>query len=145
MPKAKKAGTIRIGVYAPTNKAGENISTTNMQSFLVQKLTGGNVEAVAVNSESDAKSADCDYVLTSDFSKLKQSAAGKIGGMFGKVTGTDTSSVNKFDAQVDFKLVGLTNGKTVQNKAANKTESDLDKAAESVLSLEAQQILSAIK
>ncbi len=145
MPKQKKAGTIRIGVYAPTNKAGENISTKNMQSFLIGKLTGGSVEAVAVNSESDAKSADCDYILTSDFSKLKQSTAGKIGGMFGKVTGTDTSSVGKYDAQVDFKLVGLTNGKNVQSKAANKTESNADKAAESVLSLEAQQILSAVQ
>ncbi len=145
MPKTKKAGTIRIGVYAPTNKAGENISTTNMQSFLIKKLTGGNVEAVAVSSESDAKAADCDYVLTSDFSKLKQSAAGKIGGMFGKVTGADTSAVSKYEAQVDFKLVPLTGGKNVQNKAANKTESDVDRAAESVLSLEAQQILSAIQ
>ena len=145
LPKTKKAGTIRIGVLAPTNKAGENISTTNMQSFLVQKLTGENVEAVAISSESDAKSADCDYILTSDFSKLKQSTAGKIGGMFGKVTGTDTSSVSKYDAQIDFKLVGLNGGKTVQNKAANKTETDVDRAAESVLSAEAQQILSAVQ
>ena len=144
-PKTKKAGMIRIGVYAPTNKAGENISMTNMQSFLVQKLTSGNVEAVTVASETDAKSASCDYVLTSDFSKLKQSAASKIGGMFGKVTGTDTSSVSKFDAQVDFKLVPLMGGKAVSSKAANKTESDIDRAAESVLSLEAQQILSAIR
>jgi hypothetical protein len=145
MPKAKKAGTIRIGVYAPTNKAGENISTTNMQSFLVQKLTGGNVEAIAVGSESDARNVNCDYVLTSDFSKLKQSTASKIGGMFGKVTGTDTSAAKNYDAQVDFKLVSLIDGKTVQNKASNKTESDVDRAAESVLALEAQQIISAIK
>lgn len=144
-PKAKKAGMIRIGVYAPTNKAGENISTTNMQSFLVQKLTSGNVEAISIASESDAKSANCDYVLLSDFSKLKQSNASKIGGMFGKVTGTDTSSTRNYDAQVDFKLVSLTDGKTVQNKASNKTESDIARAAESVLALEAQQIIGAIK
>lgn len=144
-PSAKKAGAIRIGVYAPTNKAGENISTTNMQMFLVQQLTNGNVEAVPVAAESDARNANCDYVLTSDFSKLKQSAASKIGGMFGKVTGTETSAARNYDAQIDFKLVSLTGGKTVSNKAANKTESDLDRAAESVLTLEAQQILSAIR
>ena len=69
-PNAKKAGTIRIGVYAPTNKSGENVSTTNLQMFLIQKLTSRNVEAVAISSESDAKSANCDYILTSDFSKL---------------------------------------------------------------------------
>ena len=145
MPKTKKAGTIRIGVYAPTNKAGENISTTNMQMFLVQQLTGGNIEAVAVASDADAKNADCDYVLTSDFSKLKQSTASKVGGMFGKVTGTDTSATRNYDAQVDFKLMSLTGGKNVSSKAANKTEPDVDRAAESVLTLEAQQILSAIR
>ena len=143
-PKQKKAGTIRIGVYAPTNKAGENISISNMQSFLIQKLTGGNIEAVAVSSESDAKSASCDYVLTSDFSKLKQSSASKIGGMFGKVTGTDTSAAKNYDAQVDFKLVALSGGKNVANKASNKSESNVDRAAEAVLSQEASTILGQI-
>ena len=144
-PKTKKAGTIRIGVYAPTNRAGENISLTNMQSFLIQKLTNGNVEAISIGSESDAKAASCDYILTSDFSKLKQSTASKIGGMFGKVTGTDTSSAKNYDAQIDFKLVPLTGGKAVQNKASNKSESNIDRAAESVLALEAQQIIGTIQ
>jgi len=145
MPKAKKAGVIRIGVLAPTNNSGENVSTTNLQSYLIQKLTSGKVEAVAVGSEIDARAANCDYVLTSDFSKLKQSTASKIGGMFGKITNKDTSATRNYDAQVDFKLTDLTGGKTVSNKAANKTEGDADRAAESVLALEAEQILSTIQ
>ena len=138
-PAAKKAGTIRIGVLAPTNK-GENISITNMQSFLAQKLTSGNVEGVAVGNEADAKSAGCDYILSSDFSKLKQSAAGKIGGMFGKITSTSVGGV--YEAQVDFKLVSTASGQTVlQNKAAAKAESDIDRAAEGVLAQEATAVL----
>ena len=144
-PNAKKAGTIRIGVYAPTNKSGENVSTTNLQAFLIQKLTGGNVEAVGISSESDAKSANCDYILTSDFSKLKQSTASKVGGMFGKITNTDTSASRNYDTQVDFKLVPLLGGQTIQNKAASKTQSDVDKSAEDVLTQEAEQILSKIR
>jgi hypothetical protein len=146
MPATKRAGTIRIGVYAPTNNAGENISTTNMQMFLIQKLSVGNVEAVSVASEADARAAGCDYVLSSDFSKLKQSTASKIGGIFGKVTNTDTSSSRNYDAQVDFKLVPLAGGgKALNSKAANKSESDVDRAAEAVLALEAQQILGAVQ
>lgn len=141
----KKSGAIRIGVLIPTNRSGEDISTTNMHSFLIQQLSRGNVEAVAVSSEADARTANCDYVLTSDFSKLKQSTASKIGGMFGKVTGGDPNALKNYDAQVDFKLVALTGGKTLANKASNKSESNVDRAAESVLSLEAQQILSAIQ
>ncbi|MBS1796876.1 MAG: hypothetical protein JSS81_23825 [Acidobacteria bacterium] len=141
---AKKPGVIRIGVYAPTNRSGENVSTTNLQTFLIGRLTAGKIEAVAVGTEADARAAQCDYVLSSDFSKLKQSTASKIGGIFGKVTNTDTSATRNYDAQVDFKLVPLAGGKTISDKAANKTEGDVDRAAEAVLALEAQQILGAI-
>jgi hypothetical protein len=142
----KKPGMIRIGVYAPTNKTSENVSNASLQYFLVQKLTSGNVEAIGIVSEADARAADCDYVLSSEISKLKQSTGSKIGGIFGKVTNTDTSSTRDFDTQVDFKLVSLSDGKTVaQNKATNKFKGEADKAVESVLIMEAQQVISAIK
>jgi hypothetical protein len=149
MPKplgTKKSGMIRIGVYAPTNKNGENISTTNMQTFLVQKLTNANVDAVAISSEEDAKSANCDFILTSDFSKLKQSASSKIGGMFGKITNTDTSAAKNYEVQVDYKLVSLKDGKTAtQNKATFKGENNVDRAAENALVQEATSVLNVVK
>lgn len=119
-------------------------TTTNGQS-LIEQLSSGNVEAVAVSSEAEARSSSCDYVLSSDFSKLKQSTASKIGGMFGKVTGGDPNAMKNYDVQVDYKLVALTGGKTLASKASNKSESNVDRAAESVLAMEAQQILSAIQ
>lgn len=143
--KPKEAGIIRIGVYVPTNQSGESISLTNLQSFLMQKLAGGNVEAVKANNESEARKADCDYVLASDISKLKLSTAGKIGGIFGKVTNTDTSALKDYETQVDFKLVSLKDGKITQNKAANKFKGNVESAAESVLSIEAQQVISAVQ
>ena len=140
-PASKKAGVIRIGVMAPTNNGGESVST-NMQMYLAQKLTGSNVEGVAVSSEADARASNCDYVLTSDFSKLKQTTAGKIGGMFGKVTNTSVGGT--YDAQVDFRLLSLKSGQvTLQNKAASKSESNVDRAAEGVLNQEASTILAA--
>jgi hypothetical protein len=144
MSGAKRPGTVRIGVYAPTNRSGDNVSISNLQSFLVQQLSSGNVEAIAIGSEPDARSANCDYVLSSDFSKLKQSTAGKIGGMFGKVTNTSVSG--NYDAQVDYKLVSLSNGQTVlTNKAASKSETDVDRAAEGVLSQEAQSVIGQVR
>lgn len=144
MPSSKRAGVIRIGVLAPTNRGGESISTTNMQTYLAQRLTSGNVEGVAVTSEADARSSGCDYILTSDFSKLKQSTAGKIGGIFGKVTNAAVGG--NYDAQVDFKLVSLKSGQTtLQNKAAAKSESDVDHAAQGVLAMEATSVLAVAK
>ncbi len=140
---AKRPGMIRIGVYAPTNNGGENVSAKNLQAFLVQKLTTGNVEAVAIASEDDAKNSDCDYLLTSGFSKLKQSTSSRIGGMLGKVTNTDTSASRSYEAQVDFLLVSRKDGKTVsKNKANFKGEADVDRAAENALSQEAAMVLS---
>lgn len=145
-PAAKRPGSIRIGVLAPTNRGSENISITNMQAFLVSKLTGGNIDAVAVASDADARAASCDYILSSDFSKLKQSTASKIGGLFGKVTNTDTSASRTYEAQVDFQLTKLADGKSVlKNKASSKTENNADSAAQSVLSSEATVVLGVIK
>ena len=144
MSNQKRPGSIRIGVLVPSNRGGETVSTVDLQEYLIERLMGGNVEAVAVNSEADARSANCDYVLTSDFSRLKQSTASKIGGVFGKVTNTDTSGSRNFEAQVDYKLVKLANGQqVVQNKASSKAESSAESAAKTALSQEAQTILSA--
>ena len=143
-PAARKAGVVRIGVLPPTNRGGDSISVTNMQAFLAQKLTSRNVEGVAVSTDADAKSAGCDYVLSSDFSKLKLSTAAKIGGMFGKITNTAVGA--NYDAQVDYKLVSLASGQVAAGgKAASKTESDVDRAAEGVLSQEAVAVLGAVK
>ncbi|MBK7705856.1 MAG: hypothetical protein IPJ30_08750 [Acidobacteria bacterium] len=38
---------------------------------MILRLIGGTVDAVAVGSEADASAAQCDYVLTSDISKLE--------------------------------------------------------------------------
>ncbi len=145
-PAVKRPGVKRIGVLAPTNRSGESVSITNLQSYLVEKLSFGNVEGIAVGSEADARAADCDYILTSDFSKLKQSTSSKIGGLFGKVTNTDSSASLNYEAQVDFKLVKLAGGVSVlQNKASSKTAGNVVRAAEAVLALEAAAVLSAAK
>ena len=146
VPATKKAGVKRIGVLVPTNRTGETISTTNLQAYLIAQLAVGNVEAVAVGSDADAKAMDCDYILSSDISKLKQSTASKIGGMFGKVTSTDTSATRNYEAQVDFRLTTASTGQSIlQNKATTKVAGDADTAAQGVLGQEATDVLAVAK
>lgn len=141
----KKPGMIRVGVLMPTNRSGDpTISPAALQSYLAGQLSSGKVEGFAVSSEADAKANGCDYLLTSDISKLKQSTAGKIGGMFGGITGAPTAG--KYDAQVDYRLVSLTDGRNaLQSKSANKAETDASRAAESVLAMEALAVIAAAK
>ena len=143
---AKRPGVKRIGVVTPNNRTSEALSISELQSYLVQQLTTGDVEAVAVSSEADARMADCDLVLTVSVSKLKQSAASKVGGLFGKVTGTDTSAVQNFEAQVDYKMLSLADGRSVlENKASKKASGDADAVVRAVLDMTASAALKAAR
>ena len=135
---------IKVAVLIPTNR-GDSVSTSELQSYLVDRLTGGNVMGVAVSSEAEARSMGAAYILWTDISKLKQSTAGKIGGMFGRATGAPTGGGN-YDAQADYKLVKLGDGSTVlSSKASSKTETDAQRAAEGILGQEASAVLGAVK
>src|SRR6185369_9665263 len=57
--QAKKPGVIRIGVYEPKGEGG--FQAPGLQLHMVNDLKSGNVEAIAVASEEDAKKYDCDY------------------------------------------------------------------------------------
>jgi hypothetical protein len=145
-PSAKRPGVIRIGVLPPTNRSSESLSVSGLQSYLAGKLTSGKYEGMAVGSESEAKAAGCDYVVTSDLSKLKESNASKFGGILGKVTSTDTSGSRHFDVQVDYKLMSLaSNQQVMQSKASTKFDGSADAAAQNVLSLEAAAVLAGAK
>ncbi len=135
---------IKVAVLIPTNR-GDNVATSELQSYLVDRITGGNVMAIAVSSEAEARSMGAAYILSTDISKLKQSTAGKIGGMFGRATGAPTGGGN-YDAQVDYKLVKLADGSTaLSNKATSKTETEAQRAAEGILAQEATAVLAAAK
>jgi hypothetical protein len=145
-PPAKRPGVIRIGVLVPTNKTTENVSLSNMQLFLASKLSSGKYEGYPVNSEADARAAGCDYIVATEISKMKQSTASKIGGLFGKVTSTDTSGAQNFDTQVDYRLTSLSSGQQVlQNKAAAKFNGAADAAVENVLKMEAAAVMAGAK
>lgn len=142
----KKPGMIRIGVIQPSNRSGESVSTEGLQSFLIRQLTAGNVEAVPLSSVSDASSLACDYIVTTEISKLKQSTAGKIGGFLGKATGTSIGGSSPFDAQVDYVMTRSSDSKVViKNKAAKKADGPVDKAAEAVFEMAASALISLAK
>lgn len=141
-PKANFTGP-KVGIVIPTNR-GDSVSLSELQSILIQELDGPTLMAVAVSSEADARTMGLEYVLTTDIVKLKQSKAGKIGGLFGSVAGVPTAG--SFDAQVEYKLVKISDGKVVlQSKAANKSETDAMLAARKILGMEATAVLGAIR
>lgn len=142
---AKKPGVIRVGVMAFSNSTGKQLNTDGYRSMLVSQISSDKVEAVAVSSETDAQAKGCDYILTSDIRSLKQSAASKIGGMFGKVTGAPTSG-GKVESVVAYSLKGLasTASASLQSEATAKVDGE-DMSIMSAVSSEAQAVMKAVK
>ena len=78
-----------------------------------------------------------DYVLSLDFRQVNESAAGKIGGIFGKVTGVDTK-VGKVDIDMTATLSG---GATGQAKVKTKFDGPLSDALRTAIDQALNQLL----
>jgi hypothetical protein len=81
-----------------------------------------------------------DYTLNLQFRQVKESTAGKIGGMFGKVTGVDTK-VGKVDIDMSATLSGGTTGEA---KVKNKFDGPLADAVHSAVDQALAQLLRGI-
>jgi hypothetical protein len=147
--KPKQPGMIRVGVAGISNRAGGSVSLGSLRERLVGSISDSNVEAVALDAsdptaaDAEAKAKDCDFVLYTDLSALKQSAASKVGGMFGRVAGVGGSE--KYETRVDFRLVAT--GGSVPSLESNATakEEGADASVGAALEREAKAVNAAAK
>jgi hypothetical protein len=140
---AKRPGVTRIGVMTFSNSSGKPLNTANYQTTLISQLSTDKVEAVAISSESDAQRMNCDYILTTDIKSLKQSAAGKIGGVFGRVTGAPTSG-GKVESVIAYSLKVAGGSPVLQMEATTKVEGE-DASVMTAIGSEAQAVMKAVK
>jgi hypothetical protein len=111
--------------------------------MLISQIKNDKVEAVEVSSLEQAKQLSCDYILNSDIKALKE-AASKIGGMFGKVTGTSTGQP-KVEATIAYNLNPVSGtGTAIQNESTAKVEGE-ENSIMTALNTEAQAVMKAIK
>ncbi len=142
---AKKPGVVRIGVMAVTNSTGKQLSVDIYRSMIVSQLAGDKIEAVAVGSADEARQMNCDYILSTDIKSLKQSAASKVGGIFGKVTGAGSGQA-KVEATIGYDLKPLgSDGTTLQMQATSvKTEGE-DNSVMMAIGDEVKAVMKAVK
>ncbi len=94
-----------------TNRSARPVSIDALRQRLVNGIKGAGVDPVPLNATSEAAADDeararqCDFILYTDISSFKISAAKKLGGILGRATGV--SGVAKSDARVDFKLFAV--------------------------------------
>jgi hypothetical protein len=105
-PKEKKQGIIRIGVYVP--QGDDQLPGAEMQQYLENILKGGNVDAIAVANEEEAKKYNCDYSLSTEFVRIKQ--ASKVGGLLKAIKNSDPNAASSFNIESNFILTKLSDG-----------------------------------
>lgn len=147
--EAKQPGTIRVGVVAINNKTDRPVSLDSLRERLVGGIESSGIDAVTVNAtsfaeaEAEAKAKQCDFILFTDVSTLKTSAAKKLGGFLGRAAGV--SGIDKTESRVDFRLfaVGETSAR-LQSSATAKEEGD-EVSAGTSLDTEARMVSAEVR
>nr|MDQ3820485.1 hypothetical protein [Acidobacteriota bacterium] len=122
-----------------------------LREQLIGSLSGSKLTAVALDAtspseiETEAKAKQCDFILYTDISSLKQaSASKKIGGLLGRAAGVGSGGVDKSEARVDYRLIPVGGSSPqVQSSATAKEEGD-EASVGTALQQEAQTIMSKI-
>ncbi len=127
--EAKQPGRLRVGVVTFTNKSDRSISLDALRGRLIGGIEAAGIDAVPLDAlsqmeaESEARAKQCDFILYTDVSTLKLSAAKKLGGFLGRAAGV--SGVDKSEARVDYRLfvVGESSPR-LQSSASAKEEGE---------------------
>lgn len=134
----KSSGMIRVGVAAPTGE--ESLQASTLQEHLVGLMTTGNIEALAISSEADAKKFKCDYILTTTFTRVKQ--ASKVGSLLKAIKNTDPTASSSFNIEGTLKLSKTSDGSThSEEKFDGKFDGKADDAAKKALEKGSREII----
>ena len=147
----KAPGTIRVGVVQINNKTDRDVSTESLRQRLVGEIQGSNLDAIPLNAsspaeaEAEAKAKQCDFILYTDISALKLSAAKKLGGMFGRATGVGSGGLEKTEAKVEFKLFAVSETSPRLQSAASAKEEGDEASAGTAIDQEAKMVISEVR
>jgi hypothetical protein len=138
----KGSGKMRIGVLPPAGD--EQVSKNELQQYLAGILISGNVEAVTVSTEEEAKNSQCDYSLSTTFVRVK--SASKVGGLLKVVKNADPNAASSFTIEANMVLKSLSDGSVkAQPKIDGKFDGKVDDAAKKAMDEGSRQVLRAIK
>ncbi|HUR65132.1 MAG TPA: hypothetical protein VMZ03_02175 [Chitinophagaceae bacterium] len=141
-PVQKIKNGIRIGIYQP-NSDGQ-VQGASLQKYMVDMISTGSIEAVAVETEEEARKNNCDYTLTTDFTKIKSGS--KVGGLLKAIKNTDPNAASSFTIEATLTLKSLTDRSSpAPQTVSGKYDGKADDAAKKALDDGSSKVLSVIK
>jgi hypothetical protein len=142
----KAPGGVRVGVVQINNRTDRAVSTQSLRARLLAEIQEGGVEAIALNAispgeaQAEAKAKQCDFILYTDITALKTSAAKKLGGFLGRATGVGSGGVDKTEAKVEFQLFAVGETSPRLKSAGSAKEEGEEASAGTALEQEANQV-----
>jgi hypothetical protein len=142
----KTPGTIRVGVVQINNKTDHQVSTESLRERLLGEIQSSGIDAISLNAsspaeaETEAKAKQCDFILYTDITALKISAAKKLGGVFGRTTGVGSGGIDKTEAKVEFKLFAVNETSPRLQSAASAKEEGDEASAGTAIDQEAKMV-----
>lgn len=118
-----------------------------LRGYIAQKLSGDGMNGVAVSGRSDITSGNFSSVIGVQIVKVKESGASKVGGLFGKVTGSDNApKLGESEAEIVMNIYG-SDGKTVvaSSSASAKIKGSSNDAVKAAIDQAIVPLLAKIK
>src|SRR4030095_8150550 len=105
-----KVKTIAIDFFSGSSS---KVDQNELRSYISGKVTEAGMSGFPINSQSELVSGNFANVIGVEITKIKESGASKIGGLFGKVTGVeDAAKAGTSSAEIVVTIYGK-DGKTV--------------------------------
>jgi len=105
-----KVKTIAIDFFSGN---ASKLDQADLRNYISGKVNGAGMSGFPINSQSELAGGTFEYVIGVEIKKIKESGAAKIGGLFGKVTGSDDSAkLGNSQAEIVVSIYGK-DGKTV--------------------------------
>lgn len=139
----KAPGSIRIGVFEPKGGDGQ-LQTAQLQQYLAGTLHDGNIDAIPVANEEEARSKQCDYTLGTDILKMKSGS--KVGGILKAIKNSDPNASSSFNIEATMTLIKLADGSVkLKPSVSGKYDGKPDAAAQQALEEGGRQVLKGLK
>lgn len=108
--KGKVSKTIAIDFFSGSSS---KVDQNELRNYISSKVTAAGMSGFPINSQSELASGNFANVIGVEITKIKESGASKIGGLFGKVTGNeDAAKAGNSSAEIVVTVYGK-DGKSV--------------------------------
>jgi hypothetical protein len=105
-----KVKTIAVDFFSGS---ASKLDQNELRGYISSKITAAGMSGFPINSQSELASGNFANVIGVEITKIKESGASKIGGLFGKVTGAeDAAKLGNTSAEIVVTVYG-NDGKTV--------------------------------